>query len=139
MRVFVTAAFFWLMCIPVFALERSIWTCSASCEICFEIADKSAEEYDVLADELTAPGNEEITLEEEWTLPFDELNEKEDVDPGKLIEDEGAAARDELTFVSGDDQVEDEIIVPVEEIDFTDQDAEQTVEEYDKEFTDENN
>ena len=70
-RVFFTAAFICLMCVPVFSIERSVWTYTASGEICFELAYVPDEALSKPVEGSITPEDEETKGEETLNLPLD--------------------------------------------------------------------
>ena len=77
-RVFFTIAFICLMCVPTFAIERSVWTYTASDEICFELAYVPDEALSIPVEDLTAPVDELdfVDCEESAEHPIEEPDEE---------------------------------------------------------------
>ena len=138
-QLFFTVIFFCLMYVPVFAMEKNVWTCSASCEIHFEIADEALEDYDISAEELTIPLDEETTPVEEWISHVEENIEIEDEKQEELIDDEDSVDMDEPDVISGGNQVGDELRASVDEMDIIVQDEKQLIEEPDEGLANGNN
>ena len=85
------------MFVSVIAIERSVWTYTASGEICFELAYVPDEALSIPVEDLTVPVYEEIKSEETLDLIADELNG---------TEDELTSYVDELDYVDYEESVE---------------------------------
>ena len=107
-RVFFAVAFICLIYAPAFAIERSVWTYTASDEICFELADVPNEALSIPMEDFTAP----VDIETAMNPIEDEPNETEDEHPEELIEDEVASSMDGGLISQS--------TYPVEEISFED-------------------
>ena len=129
-----------LTLIPVYALERNVWTYSASAEICFETVPLSTLTNNYVEEELIAPVDEET--DEEFTSVEEERTESTSTSLDEalaLVDESDEDLIDEDIALPVDEQIDEldfiaveqtELTTPVEETEFVD--------ESDKELTDEN-